>query len=289
MKLFDQLLPVILLLLPLFLTVSYFVYDKKRLSAKRKNPINIDLLRGPGQSLLEKIEDIQLDIDSYLILQLITPFVIYIFFLKSNQSLSTIIIFTGTGLIVLGFSCYKLFTFIKLKRKMSLGYDAELAIGQELNTLMRDGYHVFHDFPANNYNIDHVVVGANGVFAIETKGRSKPVQKNGKSEYKVIYNGKKLTFPSWTEENSLDQAKRQANSLQKWLTSAIGEPIEVNPVLAIPGWYIERTSNQGILVINGKNSLKALRTANGIQLNNKLISQVAHQLDQRCRTVKPKT
>jgi Nuclease-related domain len=30
--------------------------------------------------------------------------------------------------------------------------------------------------PAEGFNIDHVVVGRNGVFAVETKGRSKPVK-----------------------------------------------------------------------------------------------------------------
>ncbi len=30
---------------------------------------------------------------------------------------------------------------------------------------------------ADNFNIDHLVVGANGVFAIETKGRRKPLVK----------------------------------------------------------------------------------------------------------------
>jgi len=34
---------------------------------------------------------------------------------------------------------------------------------------MLDGYHVYHDFPAERFNIDHVVVGPAGAFAIETK------------------------------------------------------------------------------------------------------------------------
>jgi hypothetical protein len=37
------------------------------------------------------------------------------------------------------------------------GYDAELAVGQELDKLMREGAWVFHDVPGENFNIDHVV------------------------------------------------------------------------------------------------------------------------------------
>ena len=36
--------------------------------------------------------------------------------------------------------------------------DAEVAIGQELDQLMRDGAAVFHDMPAERFNIDHVVI-----------------------------------------------------------------------------------------------------------------------------------
>jgi hypothetical protein len=35
------------------------------------------------------------------------------------------------------------------------GYDAELAVGQELDRLMRQGTIVFHDFPADGFNLDH--------------------------------------------------------------------------------------------------------------------------------------
>lgn len=288
MKLLNLLLPVLLILLPFALTVAYFVYDKKRISAKRKNPINIDLLRNPGQSVLEKLEDINSEVDSNIIMLFFAPLVLYIFFLQSNKSFTTGIIFILSGLIVIGFSNYKLYKSIKSKRRMSLGYDAELAIGQELNSLMRDGYYVFHDFQAKNYNIDHVLVGSDGVFAVETKGRSKPIRKDGKSDFKVLYDGEKLKFPDHNDELSIEQAKRQATSLQKWLSSAVGESITVTPILAIPGWYIERTSNKGILVVNGKNITKVLATSGNLKLNEKLITQIAHQLEQSCRTIKIK-
>lgn len=287
MQFLNLLIPLVLMLIPMGLVIGYIVYNRKRLSNYRKNPINIDLLRSPGESLWEKIEDKKLDIDTYLTMLPILPLILYINYLQSSKTVFIKISLLLLGILGTAIAAYKLINLLKAKNKLSLGYDAELSIGQELNTLMRDGYYVFHDIPADKYNIDHVVVGTTGIFAIETKGRSKPIQKTGKSEFKVRYDGKQLNFPSWVETEPLEQAKRQASSLQKWLSSAVGEPVEVKPVLAIPGWYIERTSSQGITVINGKNPLNIFGKSNSRELNKKLITQLAHQLDQRCRTVKP--
>ena len=270
------------------LVSAYIFLSKKKLASFRKNPINMDLLRSPGESLREQIEDKKLDIDTYLTMIPVLPLLLYISYLQSSKSIFYSLVLSCSGVICIVIATYKLKNLIKIKTKLSLGYDAELSIGQELNTLMRDGYYVFHDIPAENYNIDHVVVSATGVFAVETKGRSKPIKKDGTSEFKVKYDGKQLNFPNWVETKPLEQAKRQANSLQKWLSNAVGEAVEVKPILAIPGWYIERTGNQGIIVINGKNPLSIFGKSNGSELNEKLISQVAYQLDQRCRTVKPK-
>ncbi|WP_435550294.1 hypothetical protein, partial [Desulfobacterium sp. N47] len=55
------------------------------------------------------------------------------------------------------------------------------------------------------------------------------------------------------DTKSLDQACRQAQWLSKWLSSATGESINVQPVVALPGWYVERKSPNGIPVINPKN------------------------------------
>jgi hypothetical protein len=245
------------------------------------------MLRSPGESLWEQIEDKKLDIDTHLTMVAIVPLMLYISYLQSSKTIVNAAILLIVGVLTTSIVAYKLINLIKAKNKLSLGYDAELSVGQELNALMRDGYYVFHDFPAENYNIDHVVVGPTGVFAIETKGRTKPIQKDGKSEFKIKYDGKQLIFPTWVETKPLEQAKRQAGSLQKWLSSAVGEQVEVKAILAIPGWYIERTSNQGIIVINGKNPLTIIGKTNGIEFNKKLIAQISHQLDQRCRTVKP--
>ena len=45
------------------------------------------------------------------------------------------------------------------RRAVRLGYEGELAVGQELEQFRHDGYYVYHDFPADTFSIDHIVVG----------------------------------------------------------------------------------------------------------------------------------
>lgn len=79
---------------------------------------------------------------------------------------------------------------------LRLAYLAETAVGQELNQLMLKGYHVYHDFPAEKFNIDHIVVGPAGIFAIETEARTKKSNPHGKTNAEILHDGKSLQFPS---------------------------------------------------------------------------------------------
>jgi len=165
------------------------------------------------------------------------------------------------------------------------GYDGGVATGQELNRMMLRGYHVYHDFVAEKFNIDHIVVGPAGVFAVETKGRAKPVSGNGTADSKVVYDGKCLQFPKWIKVKPLEQAKNQAQWLERWLSSATGEKTQVRPVLALPGWFVDRTSSEGIPVINPKQFKGIAKPVNGKTLDARRIESIVHQIEQRCRNI----
>jgi hypothetical protein len=165
---------------------------------------------------------------------------------------------------------------------------SELAVGRELNHLMLDGFHVYHDFREEKNNIDHIVVGHSGVFAIETKGKSKPDRGRGSSDAKVVYDGQRLIFPdNKINTEFISQAKKQATSLSRWLSKAIGEPVIVKPVLALPGWFVERKKPDfTILYGYKKDYLKALQGK--AILSEELIQRIVHQIEQKCRDVAPK-
>lgn len=288
----NAFIPFVIGMGPFTLLVWVVVLQKQRTSLRRKNPINIHLLRSPGHSLLEKMEDISSDLFAYL---LITPFIslfLYVYYTSSSKSKLLLISFILTYFAVLFYIGYKLIKLSKEREKLRLGYDAELAVGQELNLLMQHCFYVFHDVNLKNtiseFNIDHVVIGNTGVFAVETKGRSKEINSTGDYTYKVTFDGDKLIFPNHEEIKPVQQAKRQSIALQKWLTSAVGEPIKVKPVIALPGWFISTTKKTDLSVINGKNPDKFFNVFRENQLTEKQIKQIAHQLESLCRNVEPR-
>lgn len=199
---------------------------------------------------------------------------------------SASIIVIAIGLLSFSFLFYKTYTSMRKVWRLRLGYDAELAMGQELDQLMRKGAAVFHDFPAEGFNVDHVLVVPNGVFAIETKGRSKPNRDRGTEDAKVTFDGKELSFPGWMETKPLDQARTQAQWLSKWLSSAVGEKVAVKAVVTLPGWFVDRKGRGDVLVISGREASSLLKVKQE-PLPDSLVKRIEHQLEQRCRDVEP--
>jgi hypothetical protein len=163
--------------------VARFLYERGKKG--RRSPITGLLLRSPGQSILPQIDDISDDINSDLFGLIIVPVFVsslamgqfYSGALKATPLIIGIYIFVSLAIMV--FLSRKLSQRLGRRNSLRLGYDAELAVGQELNQLMLHGCRVFHDFPGENFNIDHVVVGPGGTFAVETKGRAKPDKGRG--------------------------------------------------------------------------------------------------------------
>lgn len=277
--------------LALFAVIHYWEWQTKR--ARKKSPLTSDLLRGPGEALREKLEEIRFDLLGYMLFSFVLPLWLYASYVSiemyGNKPSTFLFLFhVVLGLIAIGYPLFKMLGLQKLKRQYALGLEAEVAVGQELNHLMRDGYWVYHDFPADDFNIDHVVIGPTGVFAVETKGRAKSIKDDGSTEREVIYDGEVLQFPSRKESKPIKQASLQAKWLQQWLSSAVGEPVTVHPVLALPGWFIKKVTPGGVPVINGKNPKGFFSKYGNSHLSEKLQQQIVHQVDQRCRNILPR-
>jgi hypothetical protein len=189
------------------------------------------------------------------------------------------------GIVFSGYLVWKVIRLIERRRSLRIGLAGEMVAGEELNRLMLDAYHVYHDFPAGRFNIDHILVGPSGVFAVETKARSKGSRGKPTDETKVIYDGVRLRFPTWTTTKPLEQAKAQAVWLSKWLSGAVGDPVRVSPMVTIPGWYIDRQSPNGVPVLNPKQVKGYLDGEKEAVLSETMIKRICHQLEQKCRDV----
>ncbi len=273
----------------------YFMLRRKRQARRRRrSPIGKDLLRGPGHSLREQLEFAGVDLSFDLALLMVVPLLMLSVFLAQAHVLGLprvmhlSPIYAAFALAFIGWAVRKLWKTGTQLDNLRAGYDAELAVGQELDQLMRRGAFVFHDVPADKFNIDHAVVAGQGLFSVETKGFTKPKRGGGKADATVVFDGQVLKFSTWATKEPLEQAERQAAWLGKWLSSAIGASVAALPVLALPGWFADRTGRGAIRVFNGK-ELAGLLDARGAQsLSAEQVQQIAHQMEQRCRTVAPR-
>ena len=226
----------------LFLVISILkAYHRRK---KRRSPFTAKFLRAPGQSLIEKLDTINDDLVIYMALLFTMPVLFYAFYIsdlyfqKRPLSLNLALVYIVIGGVFIGGLVFKMVRLLNLRRITRLGYEGEVATGQELNQMMLQGYHVYHDFVADKFNIDHIVVGPAGVFAVETKARAKPTSDDRKRDAQVTYDGLYLHFPQWKESKPLEQARNQAVWLARWLSSATGEQTTVRPILVLPGWYV---------------------------------------------------
>lgn len=267
------------------------IWRKKRERARKRSPLTTDLLRPPGYSLRLQIDALRDKVDEDLIALVAIPLLLYSVHLTQShvfsvpETASRIATTVVAGVVGTGWMTWRLLRLAKRLDRMRIGIDAEMFVGQELDQLMRSGAAVFHDVPADKFNIDHLVIARSGVFAIETKGRAKPIRGQGSKDVSVMFDGDALRFPGWSESEPIGQANRQAKWAAEWLTSAVGAQVAVTPVLAIPGWWIDRKSN-AVLVYNGKKP-EFLMSIRQPFLSDEMIKRISYQVEQRCRTVKP--
>lgn len=275
--------------------VAWLLLQRKRREREaRRSPLAGDLLRPPGHTLREQLDDGRIDFVFDLLALMLFPCVFFaaayatlLMFGKPIPVWALVVICVGL-LAWLATQGRKVWRAAAQVDQWRLGLDAEMAAGQELNRLMLQGAEVFHDFPAEHFNIDHVVVARQGVFAVETKGFRKPNHLQGPDAARVVFDGQGLRFPDWTSDKPLMQAERHARWLADWLTSATGERTEVTPVLALPGWFVETTGRGAVRVISGALLQKHVLKSNpGAPLSEAQVQRVLHQVAQRCRDVKP--
>jgi hypothetical protein len=261
------------------------------------NPLTKSLARPPGTQLGRELGREQIE-TGFGILEIVFPSLvpILVYAQTKEKILSGEPLAVGLLMVVLigwaiwvGYSTWKLLKRFDRIRVLRLAYECELAVGQELDLLMLNGFRVFHDIPAGNFNIDHIVVGECGVFAVETKGRSKRLNgpEEGKKGYQVIYEGGVLKFPGWRDKESPEQASRQAKWASKWLSDATGLKVPVRPVVVLPGWYIENKDRPVVPVIASGYIQKYFQSQHQGLFDQQQVQQIVYQIDQKVRDIAP--
>lgn len=269
-----------------FLVLCYFAHRRRqRYRAEAEAPFTRLPMRPPGESLRLKIETLGEKLDECLLILLFGSAVAACLVAFSPEKQRTVLLISAVLMLAVLYvrTGRTLFTTQRQLWNHRLGFMGERVVGEALNQLLADGYRVFHDLPFEDFNIDHVVAGSAGVYAVETKTRGKPLDMPGNVRAKVTFDGEWLIYPKNRTRDALDQVERNAKTLAQWLTSATGEFTEVKAMLVLPGWFVECKAVGKVTVLNEKMARSFFQKRVAAPLSGAQIQRIAHQLAERCR------
>jgi len=226
-----------------------------KINCDKENPIDYDiLLRVAGQSLDEKLDELQNNILDKTFSHMGTIFVAVILIISFNLPSYTYV-FVGI------FYLYTLWYIIKytpMIRNYKLGRDGERSVSQYLSVVARQlskedsNMHIYNDLvnEKTSSNIDHVVVSKKGIFIFETKTyrKDKGIKNIIKSD------GKKLFKNGYEITNDIPlQVKGQIKWLQDELLQKTGKKYPVIASIVFIKWYVEGDKIDDINISTAKN------------------------------------
>jgi len=148
-------------------------------------------------------------------------------------------IFTGVFIVVAIIGIFKLKKQFKMVKKIKQELDGERNTAEKIDSFKGKDCKIFHDFPIEYGNIDHIVINICGIFTIETKTVRKAAGKNNR----IVYDGKNIKFKSGKYINyPIEQARSEAKCLRELLSDNIENfHYFVQPIVVYPAWYVKGT------------------------------------------------
>lgn len=166
-----------------------------------------------------------------------------------------------------------------------LGLRGEQATAEALHELSDTGFRAFHDIQGGeDWNIDHVLVGTKGVYVIETKARCRCGAGRGLLEHQVRLDGDVLIFPSGTNRTATRQAERNAQWLSDVLSKRTAEPVRVEPIVVLPGWYVV-DGDKGSVPAMTCNYLTGYLRRQSDKISPAQVKRIVAYLDEKNRTL----
>jgi hypothetical protein len=200
---------------------------------KAKNRTTLpSVQRRPGQSIREEWDRL---VNDHLPFIIFTTCVLwFVWFTHWQQPRLSPNFWLSLAIIVTGIAAIAYLRLIPRARRLIRGERGELRVAEVLDDLRRFEYRPFHDVVQSGFNVDHVVVGPGGVFAIETKFRS------GQGVI-TFRNGKGLFVGGFPEEkDSLKQARGNAAEVNHLIKENCKLDIWVKPVVVFVGdWRVK--------------------------------------------------
>ena len=254
-------------------------------------PFSDRLLRPPGESCRQKVEDLNnslTELDVW-ILGFPSTFLLCVMSCNLTQPPTWPISMPWAATFALAISAsLTLFSrrwiLLKERDEWRLNFSGQRAVGEMLNQLQVDGCRVFHDFQlGNDQHLGHIVVAPSGVYAVETRTRPKRARTPHQQAHEVIYDGKSLEYPLLKDTTFLEETRTHGRGLTEFLKANLDFAAPVQPVLALPGWYVIQRGEGDVTVLNPKSIRERVITHNTPVLTSEQIQKIARILEQKSR------
>jgi hypothetical protein len=253
-----------------------------RKKTKSRLPVEGPLRRLPGQSIRDERDKLLNDTASdYLLLIAIVWFLAgWEWFRRWKPSPIAPEILTGMALLVTGYCAFRIFRLRREIRNLNQAEKGERRVSELLTQLRRKRYVAFDDLLVDQSNIDHVLVGPGGIFAIETKAWG--IFGNGcvgVDESGVLRLSNRPAL-----KNPLRQAAASAADVAKILKDRMRRDFDVIPVLIFPGWILKGAKAETGVVVLNDGMISEFFEARPTVLSNDQITNICSHLDQTARS-----
>lgn len=137
-----------------------------------------------------------------------------------------------------------------------IGAAGERATARHLNGLAENGFVVLHDRKVPGYggNLDHIVIGPTGIWAVETKNIGG----------KVVIDGDSLRIGGRRQDRIVDQAYREATAIQVALAAQVpGLAVAVTPIICLHRGELPFFNKRvrGVRLASGRQLVRLIRSA----------------------------
>ena len=277
-------------------------YRRERSRRGTETPEDFTLSRQPGHGLSRQLADLESKVEPLLfggmlmivVLTLLAGVVVVLAQGMARELGSALpLLMAGALILALTWTVLRLYLrqlieHMEERDRRRLGLRGEQFVAEQLESLKRQGWWVFHDVPVvikgHEQNIDHVAVGPQGLVVFETKTRSKPVA-GGAVKAEVRFDGKTLLWPGYQDKTSVWQVRQLAEWLADWVKNECGLLVKVFQMIVIPGWTVHPGNGYEPRVVSGKavtDALVAMLEAQPVVLQERQMEKIADQLRQLC-------
>jgi hypothetical protein len=276
-------------------TASAALFYWRQRTRYRRPPVEFKLLRGPGELSLRALRQIEADLPLLLLAAVLLPLflglVMFLYVpLMEGLPRAAVTVFGWLAVLALVFfGGRQLYRLLDLRRTLELRYIGERAVAEELAPLLAQGFRLFHDVAIHgvesSVDLDHVLVGPNGVTVIECETRQRDTGKNANRDHEITFDGKNLMWPWGLDRDTVASIESEAASFTKWIMQTTGYRIQAIPLLTVPGWWVDITGRGLVNVVNHKQVLTAATSRQETFLTPDQVEKICRELELHCRDV----